>query len=313
MTSAISFCNDIDYADWETYKAVHQELETMGIKVTDSFWLYSPSGSEMALFKTNIREKAPKHDELLTDINSGKLNILHSLGDFSSTSTDFIPTREMMQEGLEYLKQHANVPLIWTNHGDYGDIDNIVGSGSHYNFQGDSPSSPIYVIDLLLQYGVRFFWTVSSSKSLNQFVFSASDVKTMDRTFNSMFSTPLALIEKVTTEAGFTINSFGRYGFDGTNVPGPDAQTIWRQLTKENLEKLAHAKNGYCILYQHWACHREAGKTFTAGRPIFPPKSRQALEYLSGMVQEGRLRIMNVLDMLLEAEDKLNVLQKGVI
>ena len=288
MNSAIAFCNDIDYADWNAYKEVHRVFEEeFGIYTEDSFWLFDPNGSDMALFKNNISEKGPKHDELLEDIKSGRLTILHSAGNFSRMFTDKRPTRQLVQEGLEYLKQYAKVPIIWTNHGDEGDIQNIGGRVHTYQ-QGDLPGTEVYILDLLLQYGFKFFCT--DTNLINEFVLSVDN-------------TGKPLIEKVKTKSGYTINTFNRYR--GPLPKAPDAETLWMQLSDNNLDSLIKGQ-GNTIIYQHWCVHRDSkGKPFTAEKPIFPKESYDALEKLAKLHSEGKLAIRKVMDLLLSIENEV--------
>ena len=157
MVATLALCNDIDFADWDTYRAAHHELrEEFGIDAEDSFWLFDPAGSDMALFKSSLNEKGPRHDELLADIQIGRLNILHAAGNFDFATTDQRPTRRMIADGLDYLAEHARVPEVWTNHGDTGNLQNIGWPGCTYQC-GDNPAADSYVLDLLLQHGVRYF------------------------------------------------------------------------------------------------------------------------------------------------------------
>ena len=270
----LAFCNDVDFSDWSTYLEVHRELAAEGIEAEDSFWLFDPAGGDMALFKDSVLEKGPRHDEILEEIAAGRMAILHSAGNFSFTNSPIRCTREMAAEALAYLHEHARVPLIWTNHGDSGDIQNIGGEHPVYQ-QGDDPASDAYLLDLLLHYGVRYFWNDHGSR--NQFVLQSPD-------------TDARILHVEGSRSGHHVGCFLRYR--GALAKAPDAQTLWRQLTPENLQALVEA-DGTTIIYQHWCLHRDAeGRPFNAGRPVFPFESRAALRRLAALRDDGMLAIM---------------------
>jgi hypothetical protein len=264
MVATLVFCNDIDCSDWATYREVHRELEQeFGIIAEDSFWLFDPNGSEMALFGKALHEKGPRHDDLLEDISNHKLTVLHSAGNFSRTNDRIEPSRRLIADGLDYLKQRAGVPSIWTNHGDDCDIQNLGGASPRYQ-KGDDPSSDVYLIDLLLLYGFKFF--CMDHHFTNSFVFSQNDPQ----------GQPVVKREK--TRSGFEVTCFFRYR--GDLPKAPDAQTLGLQLTQGNLDNLVQ-RDGTSIVYQHWCVHRDCdGRPYTAGRPVFPSQSVSALKLL---------------------------------
>lgn len=278
VPARIAFANDIDCADWAAYEAAHRELsEEFGIETEDSFWIFDPAGSEMALFGASLDEKGPRHDELLERIAAGRLTIMHTVGNFNRCDTDVRPTRQLMAEGLAYLQEHARVPAIWTNHGDEGNVQNIGWPGATYQ-EGDDPSSPAYVLDLLLQSGVRWFWT--------------------DRHTTNDFGNATApgrddsLVRAEPTRAGMTIQCFVR--FRGALPKAPDAETLGQQITPRRLDQLASSGRA-AVIYQHWCVHRDAsGRPHTAQGPIFPPDSRAALRQLCQRRDAGAIEIVRL-------------------
>lgn len=280
MTATIAFCNDIDFSDWSTYLEVHKELAGFGIEAEDSFWLFDPAGGDMALFKSSVREKGPRHDEILEEVAAGRMTILHSIGNFSLTNSPVRCTREMAAEGLAYLQQHARVPPVWTNHGDLGDLQNIGGDQPRYQ-QGDDPASDTYLLDLLLHYGVRWFWNDHGSR--NEFVLQAPGASGR-------------ILRREITRSGQQVQCFLRYR--GATANAPDAETLGLQLSEANLAALVQS-GGRTIVYQHWCLHRDAaGHPFTAGRPVFPDRSRAALRRLAELRDEGALRLVPLTEML---------------
>lgn len=282
MLPLLAFCNDIDFSDWATYQEVHLVLrEEYGLPAEDSFWLFDPSGSEMALFKRSPEEKGPRHDELLEEIAKGRLTILHGGGNFSRSNTDLRPSRSLIGTGLAYVKEHASVPTIWTNHGDEGDIQNIGGAAPTYH-EGDDPTSPAYLIDLLLQGGVRFFWT--DHHASNSFTFSPTE------------SGGQPLLVKERTRSGHEILCFFRYR--GALPKAPDAQNLGLQLSPQNLDHLVKT-GGVTVIYQHWGVHRNAeGRPRTASRPIFPAESLIGLRRLQHYRDRGLIRVVPLTELL---------------
>lgn len=271
----LSFCNDIDFADWATYREAHHVLENeFGFQAEDSFWLFDPAGSEMALFADSLSRKGPRHDELLEDVRTGRLAILHGAGNYSRTNTSVRPCRSLVAEGLAYLREHARVPTVWTNHGDHGDVTNLGGASPVYQ-QGDDPGSDVYVLDLLLQSGVRFF--SMDHHACNTFAFSA----------DGLAWTPL-LVREV-SRTGHAISCFLRYR--GALPKAPDARTLALQLSEENVDSLIRS-DGVTVVYQHWCVHRdEHGGPHTAGRPVFPRESSAALARLARYREQGYLNV----------------------
>ena len=285
MPATLAFSNDIDFADWPTYREAHHVLHNeFGIDAEDSFWLFDPAGSDMALFKGSVAEKGPRHDELLQDIADGRLTILHSAGNFTQCPPEVRCTRGMVAEGLAYLKTHATMPVVWVNHGGVADIQNIGGEQPVYQ-QGDDPLSPAYILDLLLDEGFKYFWHDRGSS--NEFVLAAP-------------GRPGSILSTEHTRSSHTITCFRRYR--GALERAPDAQTLGRQLTPENLDALVSAQ-GTTIVYQHWCTHRdEAGRPFTAGRPVFPPASLDGLRRLADYRDRGLLRLPRLTTLLNELD-----------
>lgn len=288
MVPALAFCNDVDFADWATYREAHHILEEeFGLPAEDSFWLFDPAGSEMALFRGSLEDRGPRHDELLEEIAGGRITVLHSAGDFSLMNTSVQPARSLIAEGLTYLREKALMPTVWTNHGDEGNIQNIGGAAPSYH-RGDDPASAAYILDLLLQAGVRFFWT--DHHASNTFAFSGS----------GRGGRPLLVKER--TRAGQEITCFFRYR--GALPKAPDAQTLGRQLTPDNLDELVRT-GGATIVYQHWGVHRDGqGFPHRASTPVFPLDSREALRRVQEYRDRGLLRVLRVTELLNEWEAK---------
>ncbi len=282
MPALLAFCNDVDFSDRATSEEVRRILGSeLGIAAEDSFWIFDPNGSERALFKRSLDEKGPRHEEVLEEIASGRLSILHGAGNFDAASTDVRAGRALVAGGLAYLRERARVPRVWTNHGDPGNVQNI-GAGAPTYHEGDDPGSGAYVLDLLLQSGVRYFW--ADHHATNTFSLSADPTS----------RNPLVVRERA--RSGHSIECFFRYR--GALPKAPDAQTLGLQLTRENLDRLVETE-GACVIYQHWCVHRDgSGRPFTAGRPVFPEASLAGLRHVAGLRDRGLLRVLPVAKLL---------------
>lgn len=277
MVARLAFCNDCDFADLDTARAVWRALDDHGLPFEDSFWLLDPMGSELALFRGSVAEPGPRHDELLHELAAGRLGILHGAGNFTrGTGCTVPPTREAVAGALAFLRERARVPAVWTNHGDEGDITNIGAALPRYH-EGDDPGSGAYVLDLLLQAGVRWFWT--DNHATNEFV-----------------RRPDQLVVREPTRSGHVIPCFWRYR--GALPKAPDARTLRLQLTQEHLDALV-AQDGVCVVYQHLCVHRDGvGTPRTAGRPVFDRENLDALARVARLREQGALQVLKVSELL---------------
>jgi hypothetical protein len=227
----------------------------------------------MALFCADVAQPGPRHDDLLAALRSGDLAVLHGIGDFSAS--DLRPDRRAVADALRYLEEMAVVPRVWTNHGSEHDIQNIGGGQPQYQ-RGDDPGSEVYCLDLLLQHGIRYFWL--DHHATNDFV--------DDR--------PPLFRER--TRAGFDIQCFRR--FRGALARAPDAQTLARQLSRDNLDALARTGQ-VAIIYQHWGVHRDCtGAPLPATPPVFPAASLRALELLADYRDRGVIEVVALPELL---------------
>lgn len=253
---------------------MHRSLRELGIPAEDSFWLYAPGGSEMALFVDSVERKGPRHEELLHEVREGRLAVLHAAGDFSFTSSPLRPTRRLVAAGLEYLERHARVPRIWTNHGDPGDLCNVGGSAPTYQ-QGDRPDSDAYVLDLLLQAGVAWFWTDHNYSH--------------DFCFEPSTGHARSLVVEEETRSGHRIRCFNRYR--GALPKAPDAGTLAWQLREENLAALLESR-GVSVIYQHWFIRRgPGGQPRTATLPVLPEEALERLSRLAALRDAGSIHL----------------------
>ena len=273
----LAFCNDCDLLTWDGYRAVHSTLDNLGLPAGDSFWLFDPSGNEMGLFRRDCTEKGPRHDELLEEIRKGRIDVFHSAGQYSARFGGGLrPNRKSIAEAIEYLAKHARIPRIWTNHGDELCVQNI-GAGNPLGYHGgDDPVSDVFILDLFLEAGVKYFWT--------------------DQRLLVDPAMPARLVAPEQTRSGDTIFVFNR--FLGVMPWAPNGQNFKLQLNDENL---AHwtANGQNVIVYQHWGCHHDDKRWAYApqGNPL-TEESTAALAWLRDRQAEGKVEVVRLFDLL---------------
>jgi hypothetical protein len=72
----IAFTNDCDSLSWADYQYIHATLDNLKLPVGDSFWLFSPDNADTALFVDDASRKTDNHDNLLGQLNEGRIDVL---------------------------------------------------------------------------------------------------------------------------------------------------------------------------------------------------------------------------------------------
>jgi SAM-dependent methyltransferase len=286
MAIRLAFCNDCDLQSWDNYKIVHREFAERSIAVGDSFWLFDPSGGDFGLFRRDCTEKGPKHEELLEEISAGRLDVLHSAGSYGARfSQGLKPERKLISEALEYLGKNARVPRVWTNHGDDNNTQNIGGAMPQAYHRGDLPGSDSFILDLLLEHGVEYFW--------------------LDRHLTMQANQPVRLVASEKARSGHHIKVFSR--FMGTAPRAPNGQNLHKQLNDENLEQwIANGQN--VIIYQHWTCHHTSKPwAYTPTEPPLTDESLAALSWLREKQAAGKIEVIRLCELLDDESRKMPV------
>ncbi|MCL2356143.1 MAG: methyltransferase domain-containing protein [Defluviitaleaceae bacterium] len=298
MSAYLAFSNDIDSTTWDAFNEYHKVIyDELGVEIDDSFWLFDPDPynvrrSDMALFKRDLSQKGDFHDEILLKIKQGKLSALHGVGNFSyyleeKGKLENYLTRNLIKQGLEFLAENDAMPKIWTNHGNNANIQNIAGAYKREHHQGDAFGADCYILDLLVKYGFKYFWT---DKDKDRVHFSLTDM-TGNR----------PILSNVVTDAGYVIKTFKRYRIDMKQ--SPTALTLGDELSEENLSKLAR-EQGCCILYQHLGSFQEEMRR-ASGTPVFNDHAIEGLRRLRKYIDSGDITVLPLLEML----EKVNSLQ----
>ncbi len=176
--AAIAICSDIDGTSFENFVQIHTFLNTrddtifgpgLGLPVGDSFWMYDRPGISNAAFSyfEDLNGKPSSYAPMIRDlIQAGILDVMHSYGNFPAIS-DFSRKRALV--ALEELQRHRLQIRVWTNHGGIESVQNIGalswGKGDIPTHEDNGTSGPFdfYHSDLLVDYGVRFYWDSEAS------------------------------------------------------------------------------------------------------------------------------------------------------
>lgn len=171
--AALSICSDIDGTSWDKFLTIHKFLNTdqdtemgagLGLPIGDSFWMYDRANLTDAAFSyfENLGGKQSKAAPMIRDfIRAGILDVMHSYGNFA-TMGDF--SRRLAVLAIEELDRHGLKITVWTNHGGIESTHNIgslswgKGDIPTHEDNGTSGELDCYHSDLLLDYGIRFYW-----------------------------------------------------------------------------------------------------------------------------------------------------------
>lgn len=232
MALSFSVSNDCDFLTRPVFQEIHSFFAQMGMPASDSFWLFDPSGGDMALFTHKFGEKTPNHMWILDQINQGRLDTIHSAGAFgAATNRGWKPERKEIELALDYLSKHAVIPKVHTNHGDSNNVQNIGYYGATYQL-GDVLDSSAYCLDLYVERGVEFFW--------------------LDNNIIRDSSVASRVITEQKTRDGRTIKTFNRF-LSKTIDHSPNALNVEKQFNLGELKSLI-SQQQESIFYTHWGC-----------------------------------------------------------
>lgn len=263
------------------FEEVHAYLAELGLPAGDSFWLFDPSGGDMGLFTWDVDHPGPQHAWLLDQIASGAIDIIHSAGSYGALfNNGYEPQRDQIARALDYLATHARVPMIWTNHGDVFNIQNIGGAVPAPHHQGDVPGSGTYCLDLLQDHGVRYFW--------------------LDRLIVRDSATAYRVTATEGCRDGREIVSFQRFLSPAVDW-SPNAQNFAEQLRPGDCERFV-ANQQDTVLYTHWGCHHEGRTALTPKGSVLTAESRQALHQFADTMRGLGAEIVPLPQLLTESE-----------
>jgi len=278
-----AFSNDCDLMTWAGYVKVHDFLNELNLIAGDSFWLFDPSGGDMGLFTFDINHKGPYHNEILDEINAGHLDVMHSVGSYGERfNKGYKPNRAQVAYALEYLAQNAKVPKIWTNHGDVNNIQNIGGQFPQKHHKGDDKLSDVYILDLLIEHGVEYFW--------------------LDHNLWRDPSKPYRLLSEEMTRDGRKIKVFRRFLPESLQWSS-NGQNFSELISTEVLEKLISIEQN-TIFYTHWGCHHKDKFAYSPINDPLTDDSKSAIVRFADFIQKNNCTVVRLLALLKEEESK---------
>jgi SAM-dependent methyltransferase len=289
--AAVAISNDTDGLTWGAYEELHQFINSdeegpmgtgLGLEVGNSFWIWSDKG-EFSLHHAgpwdSSAPESPESHRIRDLVECGWLDTLHSFGDWRK---GYYLDRSAIKRGFEILDKLPNIPEVFVNHGG-GDLrtHNIGGPWPSYQ-AGDDPKSSQYILDQLLDRGIKFYWTdklfenekfgddltnFNSSFEKWETVNQISSYHKKIRNSCGVFkyfknSIPISAKNVLSNKTFFPLigrdgNAF--YGFKRfRGKDGPHLGNLNEQLSRDNLNQLV-SETGTVIIYQHLGVWRPQG------------------------------------------------------
>ncbi len=171
--AALTICSDIDGTSFDHFLQIHEFLNTnhstslgkgLQLPIGDSFWMYDRpdiANHAFSYFSDSSGHTSSIAPQIRELIHSGILDVMHGFGNFTSRQ-DF--SRRLAGQAIDELVKHDLKLSVWTNHGGLESTQNI---GQSSGGQGDVKDSPFYHTDLLLNYGLMFYWDAERSLLTN--------------------------------------------------------------------------------------------------------------------------------------------------
>ena len=180
MAALVNDCDNVTPRSFERY---HRFLNTrtqtvygegLGLDVADSFFAYTASAdynSVMTYFMGLDPGETKDARRIARYFRCGWIDAIHALGDFSvklapnAAGTAF--TRELAKAAYAELWGGRVFPLVWSDHGNEGNVQNFGAYGpsdSERYRSGDDPArGEYYHTDMSLSAGVKYVWDPRSS------------------------------------------------------------------------------------------------------------------------------------------------------
>ena len=307
--SALAISNDCDgvnrasYCDWHGFVNGSEPTsygDGLGLEVGDSFFAWSGHrNASLALYFHNPGPVDVDSEDaafILELARLGWFDTLHSFGNFFRTrATATTPEgpvpgdRSDIARVLDRLAGEGVRIDTWVNHS--GSPSNIGGPWGFYQ-TGDKPGEALYSLDLLTDYGFRFYWIDPCTNmtkfgdglnfgsptglgfAMNAFHWHSSlrrrvgaGIEPLDlpQDASAVRSILVGLfnrtINPVIAQDGRRILSFKRY----RSEEQPTSTTFSYQVTSDALDKLEEQR-GSVIIYQHFGVASPRGRTKHVGR-----------------------------------------------
>ena len=262
-SAMVALVNDCDNTAPRSFERYHRFLNTfdqtiygagLGLDISDSFFAYTAAAdyNSVMTYFLGVDPGEPKDARRIERyIRAGWIDALHTYGDFSilqapdeegSGGGASLFTRELALAAFQSLKSAGIFPIVWTDHGNEGNVQNIGSYGFEYSSRykrGDSLlSQEYYHADATLAGGVKYVW---DAKSNNNFGYEFP-----------MFARTLRDGRKVWSFSRYT----GESGIFGDVTWDWYPERLRYTLTEERLSELVR-KRQYGLFAQHLGFYGE--------------------------------------------------------
>jgi hypothetical protein len=327
---AMAISNDTDMMsavvqrEWHAFvngQGASRYGDGLGLEVGDSFWVWSWDGCFALLHGTPAADNlspSPEFPYIRELARAGWLDTLHGYGNWANRE---LLDRDRARFALDLMEANGIKPSVWINHGHGFDLVHNIGGPWGYYQHGDVPGHPSYTLDLLRDFGFRYFWMdafydlekygdhhVYGSQAELDAAVAAYDfghfLYTSDRAdFNR--ARPVFVEPE---RAAWRRKMFNRTLVDGPAEDGsrlwyfkrfcgdesPTARNFAFQVNFRRLDEL-EARQGTVIPYQHFGVHRAICTPSNhvsfrpAEMPVFDENTVWAFRELAERVHSGRI------------------------
>jgi len=112
----------------------------LGLEIGNSFWFFNKTSSfQMSYFRNSTREETPFASVCRDFWISGHVDVMHTYGDFDEGGF----SRKYAELALEELYAHGASILVWVNHGNENNTQNV---GLFEYHHGSNPDKVVSII-----------------------------------------------------------------------------------------------------------------------------------------------------------------------
>lgn len=304
--SALALCSDIDGATLPVFEAYHRLIgNQLGLPLADSFFGLGAEKDQMAYYLADGRTESPAAPLIREGLASGRVDSIHSWGDFNAGPPDPGGLRDMARRLTDDLTGRGLAVPVWINHGNANNSQNLYAR-LRPEYSGHDPASPYHTLDLVRRLGVRCLWhseLVSWPLSANRpggtvgrnALNGLKNLAKISLGRGSMVRPPEEmndLARPVRMGDGRPLLAFSRFNRHPERLWGlPTRHTLRHSLARPVLDELVR-RGGYSIVYTH------LGLPAGAGPELFPKPDLTALEGLAEARSDGRIWVATTAQLL---------------
>lgn len=327
---ALAVSNDTDGMSAEAFEQVHAFVngtkpsplgDGLGLEVGDSFWIWSWGGQFSLYHGSPYEHDLEPSPESARLAELGRLGWLDTLHGFGVWDNKWTIDRCRAKFALERLRELGIGCTVYSNHANMA--HNIGGAWAYYQ-KGDLEGDPSYCLDLLRDFGFRYYWTdvfyELDKYGEHQVYASQADLDgavarhDFHRFFESLDPADFSRTRTVFPDASrheltlWKKKLFNRVLIPGTGRDGrplyffkrfrgrsaPDSGNFILQVNADRLDAL-EAAQGCAVVYQHLGVWRaiHMGKDHGSRRdsvlPILDEHARWAFRELAERQEAGRV------------------------